>query len=51
MNLYPYSIATMTEDYRLTALLKKVKKIKHYEFSGRTTHGTAVSYFSSNQFA
>jgi len=26
----------MTKDYRLTALLKKVKNIKHYEFSGRT---------------
>ena len=26
----------MTEDYRWAALLKKVKKIKQYQFSGRT---------------
>jgi hypothetical protein len=36
MDLDPLS-TTITEDYRLVALLKKVKDIKQYEFSGRTT--------------
>ena len=37
----------MTEDYRLVALLKKVKDIKQYEFSGRTVKyvATAVGVF------
>ena len=30
----------MTEDYKLEALLKKVKNIKQYEFSGRTAQCT-----------